>query len=206
MRQTLGSGTCTLAVCAVANHTLRLKERLTPSDRLWVVPSGAPLARIAWRGSLPRVVLVMLSVHCVHMVPCRGFMRWAAGVRVYARSLTSNPLASDQKQHHHEEHPWNRSVHNHRSSLQHNVHAFCNGHEEIIRALFAHRADLSLRECLETWTPHACVYAAFRIPPKRAGIGLARSEEDTRIVQADAPPPKTQSKKHLGYEVSGRNE
>ena len=55
-------------------------------------------------------------------------------------------------------------------------------------------------------TPHACVYAAFRIPPKRAGIGRARSEEDTRIMQADAPPPKTQSKKHLGYEVSGRNE
>jgi hypothetical protein len=39
-------------------------------------------------------------------------------------------------------------------------------------------------------TPHACVYAAFRIPPKRAGIGLARSEEDTYIMQADAPPPR----------------
>ena len=39
-------------------------------------------------------------------------------------------------------------------------------------------------------TPHACVYTTFRIPPKHAGIGLALSEEDTHIMQADAPRPR----------------
>jgi hypothetical protein len=54
--------------------------------------------------------------------------------------------------------------------------------------------------------PTACVCRAYRDLLKRVGIRLASSEDDAHIIQATHLCQHTQSKKHLGYGISGRNE